>query len=160
MRSKLSLLVLLSVFAFSCKDDDKAPNQEEMLTGNGTKSWMLSASTDDAEETEESCRASSQRSQDNRWKFTKGGYFEFDRGIVTGDEDECEFCCSDLINFYGSWEISGGRLIITAEGELVSGTEVPFDEAEELLNHTLKSLTKDKFELTVDSYVATFVPAN
>jgi hypothetical protein len=163
MRFKLFLVLLLAVFAFSCdKDDDKkTPSQEEMLTANSTKSWKLSAKTDDSQENDETCKSSSARNQDNRWKFTKGGYFEFDRGTVTGEEDElCESCCSDIVNFYGTWEIANGKLIIMAEGVLVNGTKEPRDE-EEILNETLKSLSEDKFEIsTAAGDVATFVPAD
>jgi hypothetical protein len=51
-------------------------------------------------------------------------------------------------------------LNIMAIGEFDGATKVPADEPEEIMNETLKSLSKDKFEITYDTYLATFVPAN
>lgn len=110
----MKILILL-VYLFSgnaINPQSSATSNTELLAGSSQKSWYLYNIT--PERPGVSCQANSPHSLDNIYTFFANGTVEFDHGVLTEDSDcKEENCCSDLVNFVGTWTFSKGETHLT-----------------------------------------------
>jgi hypothetical protein len=160
MKTSLVLLVAVFIFIGCDKKEEKPKTNTDYLAGSSSKAWNVTEdSSDDEPDTDPSCKVSSARNADNKIIFFRNGDYEFDRGEATGDE--CEECCSDLINHYGSWAISStNTLTMVAMGSIVDGTREEFDQSEELMNAAIQKISETELVLTQDGETITLTPVD
>ena len=135
----------------SCSDDKtKSPSKAELLAGSTSINWKLTYNSEDKDEADESCTASSTMSMDNVYTFKKGGVFQFDNGTIT-DGGDCDECCSDIINSTGVWKIysKDDSVSVVLNAIIVGGVSTPADD-EELFRAKIISLTKTELKITQD----------
>lgn len=104
MKTTILFFPMFLLILMSCGDDDSDEinvDNRFLLAGEVSKDWKLSAESTDATETVESCKSSSERSQDNTYTFFANGAMEWDHGQIT--EGTEEFGCSDFRNLVGDW---------------------------------------------------------
>lgn len=117
-----------------------------LLAGTTQKSWYLYSQSPESHVT--SCTAASTLSQDNNWIFFANGTIEFDHGAITEDANcQEEDCCSDMINFIGSWAFANTEttLIVNALHEKNNPSNA-FNSL--LFNTTITQLTENSLVLS------------
>lgn len=149
----LAVAILSSAFIFtdcSKANDAKTPSKEELLTGNSSKSWNITFSSFDEEESDESCKSVNAFQADNKWIFKVGGDFEFDNGSIY-EIANCPTCnCGDFSHFVGNWTLSSkDTLRVTGNGRIESNGQItPFDEVE-VLRTKITSITANEIIIGV-----------
>lgn len=97
-------LLVLTLSSFTAEEFDSV-----LLTGGSRKIWVLTSIS--PEIGSGSCNSASNRSADNVYIFSSGGKFEFTNGSVTEEKGCKTNCCSDLVNFIGTWTVADNNLI-------------------------------------------------
>jgi len=147
--NKITFILILAT-AMACHDhsDEKTPSKEELLTGNSSKNWNVTFSSDDASETDVSCKAVSEISADNVWTFKTKGKFAFSNGTIT-EMSGCETCqCSDFADLVGTWTLtSADTLSVIATGVIESNGDTTALDPEEILRNKITSITTTEFVL-------------
>ncbi|HTJ51386.1 MAG TPA: lipocalin family protein [Cyclobacteriaceae bacterium] len=144
-------ITIAAIAAISCSDDKtKSPSKEELLAGSTSVNWKLTYSSEDKDEADVSCTASSAMSLDNVYTFKKGGAFQFDNGTII-DGGDCDECCSDIVNSTGIWKIysNNDSVSVYLNAMIDGGVSTPTDE-EELFKAKIISLTKTELKITQD----------
>jgi len=141
IRLTTAFLFIAFMITFCSKDNPK-PSKAELLAGNISKSWNITFSSFDRDESDESCKAVNSFSVDNAWIFKKGGDFEFSNGSIY-EIANCQECnCSDLADLVGTWSLSTqDTLLITANGRIESNGQITNFDEEELAKFKVTSIT-------------------
>jgi len=150
IRLTLALLFIAFIITYCSKNDAK-PSKTELLTGNSSKSWNITFSSLDNDESDESCKTVNSFSGDNAWIFKKNGDFEFSNGSIY-EIPNCHACgCSDWVDLVGTWSLSAqDTLVITANGRIESDGQITALDEEELARFKVTSITATEMIIGVE----------
>ncbi|HEY8937838.1 MAG TPA: hypothetical protein VIM65_21585 [Cyclobacteriaceae bacterium] len=116
MISKLIFLISsIAWFNVNTNIDGSVDDRTMLLASASSKSWYIYSTTPETDHP--TCLSTHAISIDNTYTFYANGTFEFDHGTVT-ESPGCtsDECCSDLVNFTGTWKFTNNQNSIVITG--------------------------------------------
>jgi hypothetical protein len=153
---KLVFIFVASIVIACSKDNVKQPSKEELLTANSSKSWNITFSSDDADETDVSCKEVNAYTADNAWTFKIKGEFEFSNGDLY-EIANCDTCqCTDAADLVGNWTLSKqDTLSIIVNGVKESNGSITPHDPMEIVRGKITSISEK--EIILGDKTATYL---